>query len=215
MITQVFQSANTNRELALIDTNLRRQNEQFKRMEISWVEEKHKLVQKNRSLQRAVRRKYTHATNEIKRLEGLLKAAEYSKAYEKKKKENLQATLENTLDEFKLQRKIWRLEEEKRTAELKEMQKKCQEQEAVMIKKEKLITMYKRELLALAKENLQTGIRLKDEHDQSVRGWKLKYEALEARLREELAKKGWVKKVSHLFFIYMEHFALEIRLIQL
>ncbi|XP_044047367.1 uncharacterized protein LOC122873992 [Siniperca chuatsi] len=183
-LRQALQSAKkTNQKLASLNTNLRKQVKEFTRMEISWVEEKGKLVHENRSIQRTLGRKYIHARNEISRLEGILKVAETNKAFRKKDNKRPQAAL----NEIKAEGDRWGLREEEITTELKEMREKCQEQEEVIMKKEKLITRFRSEMLDLAKEHLQTVIKMsqnEDAHDQSEGQWEIKCEALEVRLKE-------------------------------
>lgn len=76
-LTKALQSARkANQKLASINTNLRKQVKQFTYMEMSWVQERGRLVHENRSLQRRLGRKYIHAKKEINRLERVLKASE-------------------------------------------------------------------------------------------------------------------------------------------
>lgn len=128
----------------------------------------------------------------------------------------LQTNFENTLNESKAEwDSRWSLREEKITSELKEIQEKCREQQEEVMKKEKLITGFMRERLALINDLLQTAIQMcekDDEHEQSERRWKIKCEALEVRLSEEQVKREEGEKVHRFIFIYTDHFALQKRL---
>lgn len=99
-LRQALESAkNTNQRLASLNSNLRRKIEEFTRLEIRWLQEKNKLIQKNRSTQWILGRKYFYAKKEIDRLKNILRDTETNRALLKTESEWLPAASNNSLDE--------------------------------------------------------------------------------------------------------------------
>lgn len=202
-LRKALQSANrANQKLCTNNDSLCRQVSEFKRMEISWVKQKTKLMHDNVCIQKTLERKYNKARNEINRLEMALNAAKSNKEEtdrrnEEKIKESRKETEAHILNvveaEWKSRR---RLREEKLTTELKEIQEKCCGQQEEIKKKEEMISGLLIERLALVNDLLQTAQEEKDAREESERQWKIKCEALEVRLREEQAKREKAEKVS-------------------
>ncbi|XP_042251934.1 uncharacterized protein LOC121886081 [Thunnus maccoyii] len=89
-LRRALQSAKkTNQKLSSINFNLGKQVEEFKRMEISWVKQKGKLMHDNSCIHKIFETKYNKARNEINRLEEALDAAEADKEQINRKNEKI------------------------------------------------------------------------------------------------------------------------------
>lgn len=233
-LRKALQFANkANQKLTATNNNLCRQLTEFKRMQISWGKQKDKLIQEKDCLQKTLESKYNKAVNEINRLETALEAAksnreEADKRNEEmmrerqkeiealKKKVPLQIKIRNNANEFEAEcKRRWRLREEKLISELDGMQKKCHVQQEEIKKNKELISGLIKERVALFKDLLETSIQMHrkdDDHEKNEREWKIKYEALENRLREEQAEREQAEreqteKVRFFIFILTDCFA--------
>lgn len=90
-------------------------------MENQWVVEKSQLLHRNKTTQRILERKYFKALDEINRLEEILKNTEINKAFHYKENETGEPV------------------ETQIPMELIDMHERSQEQEVVIMKKEKLV----------------------------------------------------------------------------
>ena len=188
-LKQALQAARKNiHELASNNTNLMKEKLQFE--------------QNIRQTLQEYDSKYTYVINEIRKVDEDLKAAQTNRA--KNENERLQAAL-NKVTSTEKEGRIIRA---KLVSKLRETQQNYNEQRAEMMRKEKRMTSFKSEMLALTKEHIQTMIKMnqkEDEHHEKERQWKLKCEALEVRLREERAEREAREKVRLLIFKFSTH----------
>ncbi|XP_024861856.1 uncharacterized protein LOC112450538 [Kryptolebias marmoratus] len=128
--------------------------------------------------------KYVDVINIFKHLDDYFQSCQTDKALRKKENGRLRAELHKAT----VREKRERVRRKKLASELQKLQQKCTEQEAEMAKREKRTNCFRREMIALTREHLQTLIALRqkeDKHEESERRWRARCEELEVRLRDE------------------------------